>query len=76
MARKKEEPQEPSWGPESEMRFIDGLGTHRKSESRVDRSDRAWLMMYIVSHDQSPHSHQKAGVAYAQRKLESYDGRH
>lgn len=69
-ANAKKEPQTPSWGPESEMKFIDGLGTHRKAECRVERSDDQWLKMYVQSHSPSPHSHHKAGVKYAQKKLE------
>ena len=66
---KKPKKQEPSWGVESEMQFIDGLGTHRQKEHRIDRPEREWLKLYIATHKVSPHRHHKIGVEYAEGKL-------
>ncbi len=54
--------QDPTWGPENEMKFIDGLGTHQSREHRIDRTQREWLAMYIATHKASPHRHHKIGV--------------
>lgn len=70
MGRTKKEQVAPSWGAGSEFKFIDGLGDHREAYA-VYHSPRQWLEIYIRAHQSSPHSHHKAGVRYAQDKLEA-----
>jgi hypothetical protein len=61
--------QSPSWGPESETKFIDGLGSDPRGYT-VERSYPDWLRLYIEVHQFSPHRHHQVGVEYAQKKLE------
>lgn len=70
MATAKKPKQEPTWGPESELKFIDGLGDHRQEGYAVYHSERQWLEMYIRVHKESPYRHHRHGVKYAQEKLE------
>lgn len=58
----------PTWGPESELNFVKGLGGHRQSYA-TERSEREWLELYVAAHKKSPHSHHKAGVKYARGRL-------
>jgi hypothetical protein len=78
MTKAEKKRSEPSWGNESEKKFIDGMGTGIFSgekkffvdeSSRAIRSYRSWLTMYIKAHENSPHSHHIVGVIYAQKKL-------
>jgi hypothetical protein len=59
-----------SWGEASEKLFVDGLGEWNQRNRAESLGPRYWLPLYITAHEKSPHSHHKAGVTHAKKKLE------
>ncbi len=71
MANKEE--REVSWGPVSEIKFINGLGTWQAKEHRIERTEREWLELYVKTHSGSKIPHYVAGVKHCQMRLQQLD---